>query len=239
MRDNGKPETRDTLLRSWELAYEDHVEQHGSTESSPYLWNETPIPFLEERDVIRQMRKDRCHTVLDAGCGDGRNALYLERLGFFVVGVDTSGVALDLAVRRAQREHQQRVVFIEQDITQMSLRGPFDMVVCADVMGQIAKPELALGEFRRVLRPRGGLLANFYTKGDATYGCGKRIDEWTFEYRGTLFCYYDESRIRSLMDEWENIEIRESTWFDPPHGEFRPCPHQHTSIVVSARKPEV
>jgi SAM-dependent methyltransferase len=40
-------------------------------------------------------------TVIDAGCGDGKNALFLERQGFRVLGFDSSPTALAALHRRA------------------------------------------------------------------------------------------------------------------------------------------
>ena len=39
-------------------------------------------------------------TVLDAGCGDGKNSIYLERVGFRVSGFDISQAAINGLRRR-------------------------------------------------------------------------------------------------------------------------------------------
>ena len=57
-----------------------------------------PEPFLVER--LNLLKPGR---VLDLACGDGRNALYLAGLGFQVVGVDFSAVALARLARLAGR----------------------------------------------------------------------------------------------------------------------------------------
>ena len=42
--------------------------------------------------------------VLDLGCGDGRNAIYLAQRGFNVIGVDSSKVALEKFLRFASEK---------------------------------------------------------------------------------------------------------------------------------------
>jgi 2-polyprenyl-3-methyl-5-hydroxy-6-metoxy-1,4-benzoquinol methylase len=47
----------------------------------------------------------RGKTVLDVGCGDGRNAVLLAKLGARVVGIDVAPIAVELAKRRALINH--------------------------------------------------------------------------------------------------------------------------------------
>ena len=46
-------------------------------------------------DQLLRGRFDRCHTVLDAGCGDGRNLVYLLRRGVACYGIDRDPRAVD------------------------------------------------------------------------------------------------------------------------------------------------
>lgn len=53
------------------------------------LWGDAPGRLLP-----RLCKLTRSGVVLDAGCGDGKNALYLETLGYDVTGFDLSELAL-------------------------------------------------------------------------------------------------------------------------------------------------
>jgi SAM-dependent methyltransferase len=46
-------------------------------------------------DQLLKGRFDDCKTVLDAGCGSGRNLVYFLQNGFDVYGVDQSEAAVD------------------------------------------------------------------------------------------------------------------------------------------------
>src|SRR5262245_48376636 len=52
-------------------------------------------------DQILRGRISRGMTVLDAGCGNGRNLIYLLRSGYQVFGTDTDPAALDVTRRLA------------------------------------------------------------------------------------------------------------------------------------------
>ena len=67
---------------------------------------------------------------LDVGCGDGRDSVYLARLGWRVTGVDFVPRALEAARRRA-RDAGVEVQWLEADVTRLDEAGVepgFDLV---------------------------------------------------------------------------------------------------------------
>jgi SAM-dependent methyltransferase len=223
--------------RGWDNAYRVQAATSSNPDGPDYLWKEGPIEFLNDAELDTLMRREHVGHILDAGAGDGRNSFALESRGYFVVGVDQSPTAVKLAAQRAIRGNRNRVVFAQDDVTDLRQGGPFDFVLCADTLGQIDEPALAIANFRRVLKPGGWLLFNVYTEQDGTYGVGRRIDRWNFEYKETLFKYFDEQMVKDLVVGMENVRIQVATWLDPPHGDFRPEPHVHNSFVVLAQNP--
>lgn len=228
----------DPYTNAWDEAYRKQRTLVAGDELPTALWQEAPIPYLQDVKLNRQMRKFNIVRILDAGCGDGRNSFWLERQGFHVVGADASRNALEIAAQRAERDGHNRVVFVQEDIVNLCLVGPFDCVLCADTLGQLQNPEEAIAEFRRVLRPGGLLLFNLYTPDDSTFGVGTPITDLSFEYKGTLFRFFTEEMVRALVGDWVEVHVIVTSWMDPPHGEFRPLPHMHNSWVVTAQKPE-
>jgi ubiquinone/menaquinone biosynthesis C-methylase UbiE len=94
--------------------------------------------------------------VLDAGCAAGPVAVTLADRGAQVVGIDSSIALLELAralhvdVAFHQANLSQPMPFLED--------GSFDLVFCSLTLHYIADWSVPLGEFCRVLRPRGTLL---------------------------------------------------------------------------------
>ncbi len=102
-------------------------------------------------------------TVLDAGCGTGRNVVYLLRSGYEVMGVDEDAAAID-AVRRLAAELAPGLPpqnFRVEPIEQMSFTDAGADVVIANAVLHFARDERHFGamvnEMWRVLRP-GGML---------------------------------------------------------------------------------
>jgi SAM-dependent methyltransferase len=86
------------------------------------VWSEEPNRFLV--DEAGELTPGRA---LDLGCGEGRNAVWLARRGWRVVGVDFSPVALDKGRRLADRTGVE-VTWVEADVTSWAPTGPFDLV---------------------------------------------------------------------------------------------------------------
>ncbi|MFM9032975.1 MAG: SAM-dependent methyltransferase [Mycobacterium sp.] len=67
--------------------------------------------------------------VLDLGCGEGGDAIWLAERGWTVVGVDVSATALDRARAAAEsRGVADRIDFQQQDLTAGFPAGSFDLV---------------------------------------------------------------------------------------------------------------
>lgn len=92
---------------------------------------------MSERYLERPVR-----SVLDVGCGEGRWRAELRRLRPAVAyfGVDPSHYAVE---RFGQRRNLRRGGFGE--LADLDLGGPFDLVVCADVLHYVTDAELTLG----------------------------------------------------------------------------------------------
>ena len=77
-------------------------------------------------------------TVIDVGCGDGRNLCALVRAGFICAGIDLSSTALARAHDRLTAQAQSAFL-IQADASHLPLAsGTIDCMTAFDVFGQIA-----------------------------------------------------------------------------------------------------
>ena len=79
--------------------------------------------------LVGALALQRGDRVLDVGCGPGRHALALARLGLDVVGVDRSSDFLRLATGAAEAEGLS-ATFVEQDVRALDFAAEFDAAIC-------------------------------------------------------------------------------------------------------------
>jgi ubiquinone/menaquinone biosynthesis C-methylase UbiE len=134
-------------------------------------------------DFVRLLEEKECRKVLDLGCGAGRNAVFLAKEGFYVVGVDISSTALKMALQKVKEANLQNCSFVRQNFLNIPfLDSRFDAVIsCCSIENQ-PLPEIkeALGEMRRVTTDRGLVLATLHSTKHWRFGLGKQISPGTF-----------------------------------------------------------
>lgn len=116
-------------------------------------------------DQLLKGRITQTMSLLDAGCGDGRNLIYFLRYGFDVFAVDSNPQSIRhvrlLASRLAPNLPSQN--FIIADVSDMPLPGEkFDLVISSAVLhfaNDVQQFDRMLDEMWRVLKVRGMLFA--------------------------------------------------------------------------------
>lgn len=121
-------------------------------------------------------------SVLDVGCGQGRNALYLSQRGFTVHGCDLSPVAIKAAKVRVHKKRA-RVSFQIADLVHLPYAdSSFTVAVCVHMLPYHLRADLTKGvrELRRILQPGGWLYLDLLDHTDREYGHGQQLEPHTF-----------------------------------------------------------
>lgn len=92
--------------------------------------------------------------VLDVGCGQGYLAGMLADRGFQVTGVERPGAV------SGPFPEAVRLIEADLDFGLPALEGPFDFILCADVLEHLRDPAAALAGLSALLAPQGRLMAS-------------------------------------------------------------------------------
>lgn len=139
--------------------------------------------------------------LLDAGSGIGKHAVPLRMQGFEVVGVDVSPDALKVASKRSA-DRKIDISFLAANVCTLPFReGSFDAVWCYGVLQHLLlnERELAMGEFRRLLKKEGLLFIEVLGEEDMRYG-GKEVEHGTFARKnGIVYHYFSKNELEGLL----------------------------------------
>ena len=88
-----------------------------------YIWGTAPSAFARKVSALLP----RGARVLELGCGEGRDCVFLASRGFDVTGIEISAAGLRKAARLA-RERGVEVRWVHGDMARPAVPGPFDLV---------------------------------------------------------------------------------------------------------------
>ncbi|MFA6461779.1 MAG: class I SAM-dependent methyltransferase [Candidatus Woesearchaeota archaeon] len=201
----------------------------------------TPVPFLVE--TVPFFKSKGITSILDAGCGQGRNSLYLAQQGFFVHGIDASEKAVPLC-RELLESHQQFRYSVHQhrlqELSGLFLPDVLEVIVSVTVLTHILDADQVINEFYTVLRSGGYVLADFANLDDSTYeyiSKGEKVSANAFLEQGTTVVYRTKDEVEKLFppQQWKIQKLEEIKFIEPPHPGSRPFEHEHCSYVVLAQ----
>jgi ubiquinone/menaquinone biosynthesis C-methylase UbiE len=139
--------------------------------------------------------------LLDAGCGSGKYSIPLQKRGFDVIGVDVSPGALELAAKGSECRKQD-IKFLAADICHLPFPdASFDVIWCYGVLQHLMSEEreLAINEFRRLLRRGGILFIEVFGEEDMRYG-GNEVEHNTFKRKkGIIYHYFNKNELNGLL----------------------------------------
>lgn len=125
-----------------------------------------PVLILESAAVLAALPDVRGMAIADMGCGTGRYALQMSRMGAeIVIGVDISGEMLAVAAKKAERGGLSGYVSWRQGdlLERLPISdASVDLVVCALTLSFLPDTLGALRELSRILSPTGSLIISDY-----------------------------------------------------------------------------
>jgi ubiquinone/menaquinone biosynthesis C-methylase UbiE len=213
----------------WDKAYL-HLPKKESIWTDLNFKYDGASPYIVEK--IKKLPKSA--KILDAGCGDGRNLIYLSKLGRQVSGIDISKKAIEKTGKMLKRAGLEADLLVGDLFHLPYANESFDVIIYDFVNVHIEKPELVLKEFFRVLKNDGLLLFETTSKYDPLFKGRNKYKE-----KGFYFRFYNRREMIKLIEKYFNIvKIELNTIWHRNHGKgyARRDIHFHKSYLLIAIK---
>jgi len=182
------------------------------------VYAETPAFFGEEpsefaRKTLGVLQRAGIDSVLELGCGQGRDTFLFARSGVPVTALDYSATAVEEVT--AQAHHlglSSRVAARVHDLRQPLPFADASFDVCFSHMllcMELSEAEVAfvLREIRRVLRPAGLNLYSVRSTFDKHYRTGIPRGEDLYQVGGFVVHFFSEEKIRRLASGYEVVGL--------------------------------
>jgi len=154
---------------------------------------------VAEQALAMGLDLDRCHRVLDFGCGCGRTLVWLLRAH---PGVEFHGVDVDREAIEQCQKHLASAHFVAcRHLPPLPHPdGHFDFIYCFSVLTHLdeAMQDLWLAELRRVLKPDGLLLVTVH--GRRTAHMLDATDQMQLDAAGFLF--KTSKKLKGIVPSW-------------------------------------
>lgn len=170
------------------------------------------------------MPPDRHVTLLDVGCGEGRDAVFFAGKGYSVTAFDDSPIGIEKAKRLAEKENVSIEVFVA-DINEFRLSYAFDVIFSTGVFQYIPEERRSdiIGNYRKFTSHDGlNALSVFVKKPFIAEAPDHETASFDW-FSGELLSHYHDWKIEFTTEEI--FECMSSG-----------VPHQHAISKVIARK---
>lgn len=195
-------------------------------------------PTSVARRLVEVFRTHGVRTILEAGCGSGRDALFYAREGFEVTGTEISENALRWARARAEAEGL-RITSLHDDLTATKLpRDSFDAAVAIHLIHLHLAPvrQTLVNQLWRLTRDGGLIAMANYSINEAGYTTWEpTLEPHTRRNpRGKLIHFFEEAELRALLppDRFDLLTFEEVDLAEVPDS----GPVTHREWLVIARK---
>ena len=199
----------------WEETFAEKTDMFGASPSEP------------AKAAVELFKTEGAKTVLELGCGQGRDTLVFARSGFRVYALDYSEVAIRTIREKAEEAGISDLIQpFRHDIRNPlpfedgSLDACFShMLFCMALT--VEDLDFLAGEIRRVLKP-GGL--NVYTvrhTGDPHYQKGIHRGEDMYEVGGFIVHFFSREKVEKLAKGFEIVDLQEFEEGGLPRKLFR------------------
>lgn len=158
--------------------------------------------------VYKYINNKNYHTLLDLGCGNGRDAIFFYERGLTVTAVDISESGIE-----SLRKKNNQIAAILGNIKNISFpKESFD-IVYAHLSLQyfdLDESEIIFDKLHRILTPGGMIFVRCKSTDDPKYGEGTNLSGNIY-FKSHLRHFFTEDLMKKLLTKYKDVEINKTS----------------------------
>lgn len=165
---------------------------------------------------------------LDLGCGQGQDLLFMNKLGYKCLGVDSSSAAVNQLQKIIKKRKLKDIEVEQTDISNFDFsKNRYDIVSLRNILQYLEKEETQkiIKKVQKYVKKNGFVIVSAFTTEDPSYSAKTTGFKSHFEKNELL---------KNFSSKFHIIYYFEGMIWDKGHGSYPP--HQHGMTMLIARK---
>lgn len=178
------------------------------------------------RFLKRNYKTGKGKTILDFGCGSGRNSIVMADMEFDIVAMDYSKMCLELTKEKMEQICYDKITYVHNEKLKIDVKDQsLDCIVAWGILFYFNKKEREQfrEEIKRVLKPGGLMLADYRSVKDSMYGKGIEAEENLYylneeagSLKNLLYWFCTKEDLKNLYDGkgFDMINLERVSFFE-------------------------
>lgn len=199
----------------WDAYYQNQFAQNSG---------EVQVPSLFARAMLENYM-EKGNSLVELGCGNGRDSLYFAENGMNVTGIDVS----EVAIRKLQQRNTNHCIFICDDFVNAEAIYQIQYDYCYSRFTlhaiNVEQETQILDKAYKMLKSNGYLFIEARSVRDEKFGKGQEVEKNAYIYDGHYRRFIDPEELKSKLESigFTIAEIAESDKFAPSNSERTVC----------------
>jgi tellurite methyltransferase len=165
--------------------------------------------------------------ILDLGCGQGDDSLFLAKNNFPVTAIDSSDVAINQIKVKKDEYKLDNLELICGDINDFTIeKNKYQVIICRNVLNFLDKDKALkiLNGLQDNIQKGSYIIIEVFTKNDPSFLSDNKFAS-----------YFEEQELLNIFSGYKIFYYLENTILDPGHPGF-PNPHKHGVARIIVQK---
>lgn len=165
--------------------------------------------------------------ILDLGCGQGDDSLFLAKNNFSVTAIDSSDVAIHQIKTKKDEFGLNNLKLICGDIQDFNVeKDRYQVIICRNILNFLGKDEAinTIKNLQNNIQKEGYIIVEVFTKNDPSFLSDNKFTS-----------YFEEQELLSIFSNYKIIYYLENTFLDLGHLGFLNS-HKHGAARIIAQK---